>query len=502
MSIISRLFKRQSASDGDGLFADVASGEAAKPPKKSRWAERKQKSAKQPKPTSIDAPTVQVIENGEVQAAFGLRWRTLIQAGGKEESQFMASKAKATHYIFRSPLCGYGILPQEAEGQVFPAALLVSKLALGTAIFAVSISKGQYWLAMVRNGQPASTDEIVNADSDHEILARVRSLIAQYEGERITVYSDIRNSGLEPQRNFALPEVFDVVRTDQDRLLRLPRKTNRIPKPLVITAVIGALVLIGQRGYSEYMAYQRRLDKDAHKVVEDSPEDAWKPVVANFVARTPKPDAAAYLLVRKSLDMQPAIIAGWTLVIAKCTAGDLAVDKRRWDCQATYERSRIGETSMQMRERVKQLLPETAVAFPNMQSMVLSWPLIQQANAIDLAKLDKPEDIKLPLESKLQTVLPSLNTATPFKMVAYEFKAPLRKDGKPHPRPQSVPNVLVGKVTLKGPLRSMDALTQQIDVLDWDSLSIYYSKGTDPSQKGIVGSSITSELIGKVYAIK
>lgn len=502
MSFLARIFKRTPSAESGGLFADVADGTPQAKPKRSLWPERKARASRQSKPSSIDAPNVQVIENNDVQAAFGLRWRTLIQAGGKEEAQSVANKAKATHYIFRSPLCGYGVLPTEAEGQVFPAALLVSKLALGTAVFAVTVSKGQYWLAMVRNGQPASTDEIINASSDDEVLARVRNLIAQFEGERITVYSDIRHSGLEPLRNFTIAEVFDVVRADQDRLLRLPPRSTRIPKSLVVTAVFGALALAGQRGWMEYQAHQARLAREANRVVEESPEAAWKPVVDAFVSSTPKPDHAAYRLVRKSVDSQPALIAGWSLSKIVCKAGDLAVSGRPWNCQSTYERARIGETSIQMRARVRSLMPDAAIAFPSMTTMVLSWPLVQKAESIELNKLGAPEDITLPLVSKLQTVLPSLNTATAFKMVPHELKPPQRKDGKPHPKPSTVPNILVGKVTLKGPLRSMDALTEQIDALDWDSLNVTFSMRTDPSQKGIVGSSVTADLGGKIYAIK
>lgn len=501
MSILARIFKRKAASGG-GLFGDSNEGSSEGYVFSQHQKPKAGKPSKAPKLSAVDAVPVHLVQDDGVIAAFGVRWRSLVKAGGRDDAQDMAQKAKGTHYLLRAHLLGYGIVPKGTEGAIYPASILVGKIAIGNAIFAINLGNGRFWLSLVRNGSPTNTDEVLENTSEADVLARVHNLIAQFDGEHILFYSDIQNSGLDSQRNFTLREVFDVVRGDQDRLIKLPPKGGKIPKPVLISTILGALILAGQKGYTEYQAYQARLAMEANQVIEELPEAAWAPVVAAFVAKTPKPNHQELIAIRKSLDEQPVLWAGWFLKGARCQAGDLVVDTRTWSCQASYDRSRVGETSEQMRARVKQRAENQVPAFPTITTMVVTWTIKQKAEAIVLKDLGVPGEIVIQTVSKLQGFLPSLTNAPDFKMTQVEWKPPIRKDGKPHPKPETVPDIYMANLTLNGPMRSIDAVTQVVQNMQWDAMGIEFNYQTAPGQKSISTSSISVELSGKVFATK
>lgn len=501
MSLLAKLFKRKPAAEASGLFADVAAGgsQGGKPEKPA-----KQRKAK--KVSGQDAGQALIIasESGEINAAFGMRWRTLIKAGGREDAQQMAYKAKATHYILKTHLLGYGIIPKGVSGTVCPAALLAAKSATGTSVFAFAlVQPGQYWITLIRNAVPTNLDEVLTNVSEAEVVARVKDQLAQFEGETVTVFTDIRNAGFDSTRNFSLRELFDIAdTTEPERMTRLPPKGGTIPKPIMWSVILGAVALAGQKGYSEYRAHQARLDREANQVVEESPDVAWKPVVAEFAAKTAAPNGSDYLIPRKLVDEQPVLWLGWVLATEKCVAGDLQKDTRIWTCTANYDRTRVGSTSEQMKTAIAARFPDAVVVFPSISQLSITRTAKEIAQPIVIADLVAPETWQLPMTSKLQTVLPTLAQAPTFKVVQQEFKPPLRKDGKPHPRPASVPNVMRGELAVKGPIRSIDATSAQITNISWDTLAITFTYRTDPSQKSITNSSVMAELSGKAYGKK
>lgn len=502
MGLFDRILKRRPRGAGGGLFADVAEGgkeESVAPTKaaKPTAAKRVKASAAQAVPVEL-----MVDGSGEILTAFGLRWKQLVKVGGREESQQMAYRAKATHYVLRTHLMGYGILPKDVELPIFPAALLAAKMAVGTAIFAVEIANGHYWIAVVRNNQPTEVDEVVRGLSEAEVMTKVRGLMDVYGGSSIAVFTGIQNTGLPGQRSFSMHEIFDVARSDQERLLKLPPKGGRIPKPILYATLFSFVVLGAQKGYSEYVAHQARLAKEASKAAEESPEVAWSQVVQRFTTTTPVPDPAVFVQVRKSFEDQPVLWFGWGLHTIKCQANPMANETRNWTCQSTYERTRVGETSEQMKERVKQRYPTAATAFPSISTMVMTRVVEQRAKSLLFKDMVDPDALDLPTLSKLQGFLPVLAGAPVFKVVPFELKAPLRKDGKPHPKPAYIPPLYVGNLVLKGPVRSVDTVAQKLPDMQWDTLNLTFAVRTDQSQKGVNTSAATAELIGKVYAAK
>lgn len=501
MSFLARLFKRKSSSSVDGIFADIV--ETPETPVKQEKSPKKSKPAKS---SSMDATALELIANddGTVVIGFGMRWRKLVTSGGRDAAQTMAQNSKATHYIFRSQQVGYGLLPKQIQGQIYPAALLAAKAHSGAAVFALTLGQGQYWFAIVRNGQPTNTDEVISDLPEPQAVARIRAIVQQFEGETIAIFSDIQNSGIDAQRPFTLHDLFDVVRTDEDRLQKLKDKKGAIPKPMLYAGLVSILALSAQRGFVEWRAYQQRKDLEANKVVELTPEAAWAPVLAKFLSSTPKPNTIAVTEIRKSISALPVVWAGWVLTGTRCqAAAEVNPQKNRpWSCQATYDRSRVADTSEKILQKVKARNADWAVVFPTINTMMLSWSISHQEEPIALTDMLDPNGTTIAVASKLQDYFPALATRPEFAMTPFELPAPKRKDGTPHPKPEPFPALFKGDLTLKGPLRSIDALSQNLPNVEWDALGLLFDMKSPPAQKGLTTSSLTVELTGKVFGKK
>ena len=496
MSFLSRFFQRKSRSELDEALDEVQ--EAPQPPF------IKAKSAKSSaKSSSVDAVAVELVANeaGTVYVGFGLRWRTLVTSGGREAAQKMAQKAKATHFIFRSQQVGYGVLPSQANGELYPAAILAAKTHAGAAIFALTLGNGQYWFAVVRNGQPTNTDEVRSNLTDSEAVAQIRALTQQFDGEAFAIFTDIPNSGLEGKKDFTVHDIFDVVQTKNDQLEKIQVNKQRIPKPLLYAVLFAAVVLAGQFGYGRWKAYQIQKAREANQVVEESPETAWAPVLATFLRTTPKPNGTSVVEIRRSLSRLPVIWSGWSLTGARCQAAvELNAKKDRpWSCQCSYDRGRIADTSEQIQKKVKAYDPSFGVAFPSIVTMTISWSVNHHEQSLELTDLVEPMSTTIKVASLLQGFLPALSARPEFKMVPFELPPPKRQDGKPHPKPVSIPDLFKGDINLKGPLRSIDAVTQKLNYVEWDSVGLIADTKSDAAQKGLVASSLSVEANGKVF---
>lgn len=496
MSILTRLFNRN-ADSIDGI--DLPETPQPAPAKKARSSSRKSG-----KGSMMDAGDVELLGNAEgtVVVGFGLRWRTQVTDGGRESAQKLAAKSKATHYFFRTPQIGYGKLPKQVTGPVYPAALLAAKSHAGGAVFALEIASGQYWFAIVRNGLPTNTDEMVSDMTPAEAAARIRSLVQQFEGEAITVFSNLSNVGIDGVRSFSLHDLFDIVRSDADQLQAIGKAKNRIPKPALYFALASFLVLVGKHGYQEWNTYQLEKARAANQVTEDSPELAWAPVLAQFLASTPKPSNDTVVELRKGLAKLPVMWHGWSLTGARCQAGEMVALARPWSCQGTYDRGRIADTSEQMLKQVNSREPQWSAVFPTINTMLVGWSINRDEQAIALVDLPEPASTTLRLVSHLQGFLPALSIRPEFQMTPFELAAPKRQDGTPHPKPSTIPDLFKGDLSVKGPLRSIDALAQGFEFVQWDSMGLIFDAKAPPSQKGLTASSLVVELNGKVFGKK
>jgi hypothetical protein len=501
MSFLDRLVRSKVKSKEGGNLGDMPgqpTGQAAVA--KSKWGFQSKKVTT----SAMDAAPAQLVanEDGTVYMAFGLRWRTLVTSGGRQTAQKIAQTAKATHYIFRSQQVGYAIVPKQiADAEIYPASVVVAKMHTGAAIFALRLGEGTYWFAVVRNGQPTNADEVLNDLTDVEAVARVRMMEQQFEGEALTIVTDIPNSGIAAKRTFTVAELFELLRLTDDRLEKLAVKKQTIPAPVIYATLAGALLFAGQMGYKEWQARERAKVRAAGVVIESSPEQAWAPVVTKFFKSAPKPGFGSLKEVRRQLGELPVLWSGWKLAGARCQAqSELdATGARSWNCHATYEHGRVALTSAEMQIMAKARQPSWSIKFPTIYSMTVSWIVQSPEQVLASSDLGDPMQAVIQVASALQFYFPALPSRPEFKMAPFELPAPKRADGAPHPKPASVPALFKGDIALKGPLRTMDALAPKLPMVRWDAIGLVADPTAEPEKKGLVSSSIAAELVGMVY---
>lgn len=499
----------------NGLFADASAPEAASAAPTSGPARkglslsnlfRKRESASPQKSGSIESGSAELCadESGQVLVAFGVRWRTLIKAGGREAAVQLATKGKATHFIHVGHQVGYTKIKKGIDHPTYPAALLIAKASSGTGVYSLTLAEaaGRYWFATARDGMPAGVDEVVSGLSEPDAVARIRQLVQAMEGEGVAVYTDIRQTGIAGQRSFSLHDVFDVVRSEGDRLSKVSRGSSSAPKPLVIGTMIAVALLVSQKGWNYYSAYKRQQTLEANRVVDLTPEEAWAPVVAKFEQSTTDASPEGFLAARASLSQLPVLWAGWKLTAARCQAGDVLQDKRPWACQATYERTGVAIPANQMIEKIKQRSTSFALTLPTSSTLSTTWGFSEQVKTIKLGTLRDRDEIAVSVISAIQGYFPVLALKPEFKMVDLPLPEPKKQDGSPQPRPADVPPVFRGDLVLKAPLRSVDAMVQRVQHVSWDAVGLQVDAFTKSDQKGLTASSMLVEVTGKAIGRK
>lgn len=508
MAFLSKILgRRRGAPQQSGIFADTAESSAAQAgpaaPKRDWFGALKFRRKATVRPSSVAAAPVDLIQdqNGNVVYAFGLKWRTLVKAGGRDAAIDLARKAKATDFIYRSHQIGYGIFPKEMPQYVYPAAALAAKFFAGHALFALELDQGSYWLCLVKNSAIAGLDEVLKTSSTAEVAERIRALVKQVQTDALTVFTDLGNIGVANTRQFTIHDLLDVAKVDADRIHRLGGAGSRIPKPVLIATLVAGAVLAGKQGYNYYEAEQAAAARRAATPVDDSPEVAWAPVWANFLATTVLPQKNGLTEVRQRIGAMPAFWLGWRLAGARCEAG--AVNEKKqvaWGCQATYDRLPIGEVSPKMGDVVRALFPDATVSFPTITSMIVTWPVVQTVATIGKADLKPKKQLVLSYYGEIQKFLPVFATPPDMVMTAFELPAPKKRDGSSQPKPASIPNLYAADVVFKGPLRSMDRVLAEIAPMNWKTFGMVIDSKSGPDQKNIKSSSFTVEMTAKVLS--
>lgn len=451
------------------------------------------------------APKIEVVhdEHTDTQWAFGLRWRSMVGAVGLAAAQEIVTKAKGSHFIVRHTSVGYCTLPKEVSGSVYCAAAVAARKHLGTAIFCLNLQPQQYWFAVAQNGSPSGVDEVIGGMGEREAAEHVRAIIAQYKGEAVTVLTDIPPGVVDGQLQFALHDLIDLFRDDSDSLTAIAKQAISIPKPFMYAGFAGMLLIAGVQGWSYWDEYQKAQALQAVRSQEESPEEAWGAAFKKFLAAHTKASPEALDAVRASLGNVPVYWHGWVLTGARCKAGDFnaARKQRPWTCQATYERARVADTTEQFKSLVEKSGLAQSVTFTSISTAQLGWSIQQPAEPMAINNLQEQDKLNVGVASILQEYLPALAAKPDFKMASLELEAPKRPDGKAHPKPPSIPTVYRGELVLKGPLRSIDTLTGQLPMVEWEAVGLVYSKGS-PTETALGSSLLMAEVTGKAYGKK
>jgi hypothetical protein len=474
--------------------------------------------------------------SGTKAIVFGLQWRSVATTGGLESAEKMARAAKATHYVYRGQQIGFGTIPGKVKDlpvHIYPASLLAAKQHVGDSLYIVRIDDaGSYWIALIRNGSPTSTDRFVTGLDDAGALAMARGIFEPLEADNIKlgIFTNIERSGIDGARLTSVEELLSVAIMEDDRLQVVPRGGFKVPKPVLGVVAFAILFLVFQRGYGVWEDAQRAKLAAKNAVVDEDPVVAWNRAIANWSNSVTGHNPVGLTSVRDSMADLPIKWDGWILIRSNClkqntapaatpdaatpdaatpdaatpdaatpdaaTSATPPTPQTLWSCSASYERQKGGSLTREMNTKVPD---RWKVTFTPLDSMQLTWEVLTNRDAMVIEELPKKEHHTIETVSKLQRLSPSLAGGVSFTFAPVDIPAPVSQtSGAAFPVDQRVVGISSANLIARGPLRSIDALINAGLDVAWNSIALTYTPSG--SQANIQSSVIAAEAVGVMYA--
>jgi hypothetical protein len=451
-------------------------------------------------------------ENEPKAIAFGVSWRSVAsRSSGRADAVKIARSGGATHLISTIQQFGYGLVPADvpADTKIYAAARVAARQHGGDQIYALKVYEGVYWFAVVRGGQPSSVDRVIEADNDMELLEAVREEIAGGLEDGITynVFTNVEDHEIGDRvRGLTTQDLLLFAMGDEDVLLPLPKKSGRIPTPVIAVVGIAAVVGIGNKAWTMYQEKERQRLARLEMSAEESPEVAWARVTKAWAAAHRQADPKGLAAVRVSLGELPISWGGWDLVNANCSVSTAAPvagapvasasDAQRWICTAQYTRGATGRVNREMKE----LVPAGwLVQYRGLDTIIATWNVKQAALPFRYEALRPIDYHMVETISRLQRLNPAFSQVGDLTFVPVEYAAPRKKDGTVMPMPANVQQMRSASFTLKAPLRSIDALIDAGVDAEWQQINVYF-KRADGEKVSITTSALTADIKGVIYA--
>lgn len=443
--------------------------------------------------------------SGAKAIVLGLQWRSVATTGGNEAATKIARSARASHFIFRGQQIGYGHIPGKVKDlppQLYPAALLAAKQHAGDGVYILRIDAGAYWLALIRNGSPTSTDRFVDGIDDVGALALAREIIDPLlkDGIKIAVFTNIERSGFDDVRLASSEDLLDLAMMDEDQLQAVPAISIKIPKPVLVVLALVLLYLLGQRGYSMWQAAERSRAAAQNAVVEQDLTLEWGRAIDTWRQSVSGHGSTGLAMARDSMADLPAQWDGWTLLRSNCTqapGSSASAGSLTWSCSAEYER---GNQGILTREIAPRIPARWTVVFTPLNKMRLTWSVVTPRIDMVLDSLPTRDHHHIETVSKLQKIAPALSQLPAFTFAAINIPAPVSASGVVAPPDERVAGLASAALNVKGPLRSIDALINSGLEASWTALTLaYVPTAGDASIKTSI---ITAEAVGVLYAKK
>lgn len=459
---------------------------------------------------SGDGKTVELtFDHNEKNAlAYGLQWRSLVTSNARATGLKMAKSAGATHFLFRGQQIGFGVVDTKYNMHlsggtaIFPAAQVAARMFGGDGLFVLRVAEGEYWLALIRNGSPTSSDTFLSNSNDHDALALARVLGNDIADEKaaIVVYTNLENHGMPGMvRVTSVEDILIGASNNEDRLQAMPKAGLSIPKPVLIVAGIGIALMAGKQGL-DWWANKKRMELAAlNRVTKEDPAVSWARAIAAWEATQLSPNVDGLVMARDSLGLLPVFLDGWVLGVSSCTAAPLepAAKVRPWSCSASYDR--VNSSSKYNRDMAQAFPKSWSVVFTPLRTMQVSWSLEQAVTPLVIANLKPTAYHNVETSSVFQSLLPALASDMSFAFVPVTIAPPLDAEGQPVPPPPDgvASSLRQAVISLKSPLRSIDFITEKNIPADWASITISVGSGATP---GLKSSALNAEITGVIYA--
>lgn len=437
--------------------------------------------------------------------AFGLQWRSIVTADVQKTGTAMARAQAASHIIFRGQQVGFGSIdpkesPRLASGAaIYAAAQVAGRQYGGNSLFVVQVAPREYWIALVRNGLPTSTDIFLTSSDDSQVIQQANTYLAEVSDEAlsITIYTNLRDHGFEGVVKYAsVEDILLAATNEQDRVSAILKQSMTLPVPVLVVLGAGALLIAGQQGFKWWEAKQRLANMALNKTETEDPAVAWARAVSEWEATSFGPSSAGLLAARESIGHLPVLWSGWRLVNAGCAAVPLTAPAaaRPWSCTAAYARPRGAVLN---REMVSGIPEGWNVTFSPLKGMSVSWSLSEPIAGLKVANLLPTKFHNIETTSQLQAIAPAFSSDIAFVFSPVAIPPPKGQDGTALPMDPSASGISESRLVLTGPLRSVDALIDRSLPADWSALDVRFSDATTPS---IISSAVMAEVKGVVYA--
>lgn len=444
--------------------------------------------------------------------AFGVTWRAIASRNVSQSDALKAARAAgASHLITSVTQFGFGTLASDAPrvATLYAAARVAARQHGGDGIYALKLFEGEYWFAVIRGGQPSSTDRIILADNDVELIEAVQSEIRSgvEDGTAYTVYTNLEDSGFHEPRSLDAADLLMAVGSEDDVLQPMPSKRRQIPVPVIVAIVGAALAGGANKGWEFYKEKERQRLLLLNQVADEPPEQAWARATKAWADQHRSADPQGLAAVRVSLGKVPLVWGGWNLQTGVCSALDPAAPAagapvqagtpdRRWSCVATYMRGQAGRLNRDMKSDVP---PGWSVQYRGLDTIIGTWTVTQASQAFNFDGVRSVDHHLVETVSRLQRLQPAFSQVADLNFAPVEITPPRKADGTVVPTVASTPVLRMASFALKAPLRSVDALIDAGIDADWQQISVAVT--TDQNTKpGLKSSALTADVKAQIYA--
>jgi hypothetical protein len=402
-----------------------------------------------------------------------------------------------------------------------------------------------YWLCSIRAGSPLGPEETVGSRQElQDILNEASLRAAQNEGDGFTLYTDLDLQGDEsnslqfPIKALNVSEVLRQSMSAQDAMQEVRKASSKSSAPA--PALIGlCLAGAGLAGYSYYEQDQAESAAQAVLAAQAAaaqtrvidPAALWNAAVHQATKGAHVANVQSLKDLRAALGKLPVDWMGWDLRAATCEAHESGTAKSiaiaasapaasapagvagsvniapqiTWDCQAQYVPG-TAKALVATNAQLNQATPAGfSATFEPTTKAALNWRVLQSAEPLDIATVPSQSQALIDFASALQDLSPQLTEKPNFSFAPMPgLVAPKDARGMPLVQPRSIEMPLQANITLKGPLRTLDLLTQRGVAAHWTKLTVRVAQALPladaPSPAANAPSALTFDLGGVIYA--
>jgi hypothetical protein len=210
------------------------------------------------------------------------------------------------------------------------------------------------------------------------------------------------------------------------------------------------------------------------------------------------PDVENFFGVRERLGQLPANWKNWKLLSAHCKAQPVAAGRQIWNCFASYgpQDSAGAATNLELNAAV----PEGFQAkFISMKQAALEWSVSRDVKPLKLNQLPSRQVHGLETTSLLQRYAPVMSSESELVFTSFKVTPPKTSLGLSIAMPANLILPSEAPLTIRGPLRTIDAFVQRGLSAEWRAISLSYTEaGMDTGSP--LSSALNAQLDGVLYA--